>query len=73
MADNKQLSAVEEAAQSDAERALRREFGATKVQRRVRLNTPVLSQETQAELKDGVLTLRLAKTPDARPTKIRIG
>lgn len=42
------------------------------VSRRVALPATVAEGKTQAELKDGVLTLRLAKEPKATPTKVRI-
>lgn len=47
-----------------------RRFGA--VSRRVALPSTVLEQETQAELKDGVLTIRVPKSPKAMPRKIQI-
>ncbi len=47
-----------------------RRFGA--VSRRVALPSMVDERRARAELKDGVLTLRLPKTEEARPKKIAI-
>ena len=41
--------------------------------RRVALPETVSQQEVAAELKDGVLTLRFPKTPQALPRKVKIG
>lgn len=47
-----------------------RRFGS--VSRRVALPSTVLDGETKAELKDGVLTLRIPKSPKAMPRKVSI-
>lgn len=47
-----------------------RRFGA--VSRRVALPSTLLDAETQAELKDGVLTLRIPKSPKAMPRKVQV-
>lgn len=48
-----------------------RRFGS--VSRRVALPSTVLDNETKAELKDGVLTLRIPKSPRAMPRRVQIG
>lgn len=54
------------------ERYHRRERRFGSVTRQVTLPTSIVADETQAELRDGVLTLRLPKTPDAQPKRIKI-
>lgn len=56
-----------------AERWHRREIRTGMVTRRFKLPTPVVEDRIEADLKDGVLTLRLPKTPEATPRKIKIG
>lgn len=55
------------------ERYFRRERRVGTVSRSVSLPEGINSDDVRAELKDGVLTLRLAKTPKAQPRKINIG
>jgi len=55
------------------ERYFRRERRIGTVSRSVSLPEGINADEVKAELKDGVLTLRLAKTPKAQPRKINIG
>jgi HSP20 family protein len=61
-----------EQAQATTETYLRKERRTRSAQRRVALPTTVEGSAVDAELKDGVLTLRLAKTPEAQPKKIAI-
>jgi HSP20 family protein len=61
-----------EQAQAATETYLRRERRIRSLQRRVALPTTVEGAKVDAELKDGELTLRLAKTPEAQPRKIAI-
>lgn len=63
----------EETAEETGERFLRRERTARTVARRIALHTPVIEDQAQAELADGVLTLRLPKPTKEQPRKIRIG
>jgi len=62
----------EEEKEEKGETFYRRERRTQSVSRRVALPTTVAEGQTDAELKDGVLTLRLPKTPAAMPKKIRI-
>ena len=55
------------------ERFYRRERQFGSMSRRVALPSPVLDDEADAALKDGVLTLKLPKTRQATPKKIAIG
>lgn len=55
------------------ERFYRRERQFGSVSRRVALPSAVVEDDAHAELKDGVLTLRLPKTKQATPKKIAIG
>ncbi len=55
------------------ERYFRRERRMGTVTRRVVLPESVAEGDAHAELKDGVLTLRFAKTPESQPRKIAIG
>ncbi|MDX2117365.1 MAG: Hsp20/alpha crystallin family protein [Planctomycetota bacterium] len=55
------------------ERYFRRERRVGTVSRSVSLPEGVDTENVNAELKDGVLTLRLAKTPKAQPRRINIG
>lgn len=55
-----------------AETYLRRERRTRTLFRRVALPNTVEGTQADAELKDGVLTLRLAKTPEAQPRKVAI-
>lgn len=51
----------------------RRERYVESLSRRIALPSSVmLDEEADAELKDGVLTLRLPKTPEAQPRKLKI-
>lgn len=50
----------------------RRERRYGSVSRRIALPSTVLDAETRAELKDGVLTLRIPKSPKAMPKKVQI-
>lgn len=61
-----------EQAEATKENFLRRERHTRSVQRRVALPNTVEGAQVDAELKDGVLTLRLPKTPEAQPKKIAI-
>lgn len=61
-----------EQAEATTETYLRRERRTRSMQRRVALPTTVEGSKVDAELKDGELTLRLAKTPEAQPRKIAI-
>ena len=62
----------EEQKEEKGETFYRQERRVQSVSRRVALPTTVAEGQTDAELKDGVLTLRLPKTPAAMPKKIRI-
>ena len=55
------------------ERFYRKELRFNSMSRRIALPTPVIDKETAAELKDGVLTLRMPKIAKETPRKIRIG
>lgn len=61
-----------EQAEETGEKFLRRERRTRSLERRVALPPAVEDANIDAELKDGVLTLRLAKTPEAQPKKIAI-
>ncbi len=63
----------EEAAEESSERYHRRERQTRTLARRVALHTPVIEDQAQAELANGVLTLRLPKPAKEQPRKIRIG
>jgi HSP20 family protein len=62
-----------EETETKGERFYRRERHAGALSRRVVLPDSVSDGEVNAELKDGVLTLRIAKTPETQPKKVRIG
>lgn len=62
-----------EATEAKSERYHRRERRSGSFTRQVSLPTNVVSEQTHAELRDGVLTLRIPKTPEAQPKKIKIG
>lgn len=62
-----------EAVEESGEHFLRRERQTRTLSRRVALHTPVQEDQAQAELADGVLTLRLPKVAKDQPRKIRIG
>lgn len=51
---------------------LRRERRLASVSRQVRLPAPVNDEGASAELRDGVLTLRLPKAEDVRPRRISV-
>lgn len=51
----------------------RRERRYGTVSRRVALPSVVIEGETSADLKDGVLSLRIPKSPKAMPKKVKIG
>ncbi|MBM4107311.1 MAG: Hsp20/alpha crystallin family protein [Phycisphaerae bacterium] len=55
------------------ERFYRKERRMSSVSRRIALPASVAESDTKAELKDGVLTLRLPKMLKAQGTKVRIG
>jgi HSP20 family molecular chaperone IbpA len=58
---------------STEERVLRTEFATRTLVRRLRFTMPIDHARTQAELKDGVLTIRLAKVnEEPKGTKIRV-
>jgi HSP20 family protein len=61
----------EETEQHD-ERYMRRERRFGSLQRRIGLPTGVKEDQCDAELRNGVLTLRIAKSAEAMPRKIRI-
>jgi len=61
-----------EQVEDTGEKFLRRERRTRSLERRVALPTVVEGANVDATLKDGVLTLRLAKTPEAQPKKIAI-
>lgn len=54
------------------EKFYRRERRVGSVARRFALPVPVLEKDAQAELRDGVLTLRLAKVQPEQPHRIRV-
>ncbi len=54
------------------ERYVRRERSFTSMSRRVALPSTVEDNKTQAELKDGVLTLHIPKSEQAQPRKVQI-
>ena len=56
-----------------SERFYRRERRFGSMNRRIALPSTVVEGETKAELKDGVLTLRLPKSVKEQPRKIQIG
>lgn len=55
------------------ERYFRKELRFGSMSRRIALPSQVVDNNVAAELKDGVLTLRVAKVPAATPHKIKIG
>ena len=55
-----------------SERFFRRERRTTSMSRRVALPSTVEDNKTQAELKDGVLTLQIPKSEQALPRKVQI-
>ena len=59
-----------EQVEDTGEKFLRRERRTRSLERRVALPPVVEGANVDAALKDGVLTLRLAKTPEAQPKKI---
>lgn len=61
-----------EETESKNERFYRRERRMSSVSRRIALPVAVNEQDTRAELRDGVLTLRLPKTERAQGHKVRI-
>jgi HSP20 family protein len=63
--------ATQEQEQS-GERFHRRERRHTSVSRTLQLPVPVTGEQTQASLQDGVLTLRLPKSPGRQPRRIEI-
>lgn len=58
--------------QENTERYVRRERSFTSMSRRVALPSTVEDNKTQAELKDGVLTLIIPKSEEAQPRKVQI-
>ena len=63
----------EEEKEEKGETYYRRERRFGTVSRRVALPSVVMEGETVADLKDGVLTLRIPKSPKAMPKKVKIG
>lgn len=61
-----------EETEEKTERYHRRERRFGSVSRLISLPDSVTGDEVKAELKDGVLTLRLAKTPKEQPRKVQI-
>ena len=61
-----------EAREEKSERYFRRERRTRSMSRRVALPSTVEDNKTQAELKDGVLTLRIPKSEKALPRKVQI-
>jgi len=55
------------------ERYYRRERSYGSVSRRVALPSSVIDDEAKAELKDGVLTVRVPKTKAETPKKVKVG
>jgi len=55
------------------ERYFRQELRSGTLSRRVSLPSDVVAGEVTGELRDGVLTLRIPKAPEATPRKIKIG
>jgi HSP20 family molecular chaperone IbpA len=53
-------------------RTLRRERGALRFSRSVQLPEDVKSEAVQASMRDGLLSIRLPKSPNAEPKKIQI-
>lgn len=62
----------EEQHEEKKERFYRQERRITSMSRRIALPTAVVHKDTQAELKDGVLTLRLPKVQKPQPQRIQI-
>ncbi|MFN0131144.1 MAG: Hsp20/alpha crystallin family protein [Phycisphaerales bacterium] len=62
-----------EETEQKGETYVRRERRFGSVSRRVQLPADVIEDQTQADLKDGVLTLRIPKSQKATPRKVRIG
>ncbi len=61
-----------EETEEKSERFYRKERRAGSLSRRLALPGVVLEGQTEAELKDGVLTLTLPKSPTATPKKVKI-
>ena len=59
-------------AEETDERYFRRERRMSSMSRRVALPSTVEDGRTEAELKDGVLTLRIPKSEAAKPRKVQI-
>jgi HSP20 family protein len=59
--------------ETKSEKYYRKERRMNSASRRIALPAGVIGEQTQAELKDGVLTLRMPKEQRASATKIRIG
>jgi HSP20 family protein len=62
-----------EESEEKGETYYRRERRSGTVSRRITLPSVVEDSEATADLKDGVLTLRIAKSPKAMPRKVKIG
>jgi len=54
-------------------RLVRRERGSHVFSRQIELNVPVVGDQIEAALEDGILTVTLPKAPEAKPRKILIG
>lgn len=54
------------------ERFYRKERSMTSMSRRIALPTAVLEKDAQAELKDGVLTVRIPKMQKSQPQRVQI-
>jgi HSP20 family protein len=62
-----------ETREEQGERYFRKELRFGSMSRRIALPSAVVAGEVAAELRDGVLTLRVPKVPEATPRKIKIG
>src|SRR5690606_5637704 len=62
----------EEEKEEKGERFYRRERSYGSVSRRIALPSPVQEDQAQAELKDGVLLVRIPKSEEASPRRVQI-
>ena len=58
--------------EESGERFFRKELRQSAMSRRIAMPTEVVAGEVAAELRDGILTLRIPKAPQATPRKIKI-